>query len=272
MDYKELIEGIKHYGSTSEDIVRSGFNVDVEQIKENVIISPTWTPMYLSFNANVECLNESIGSAVRVYNIEFDNQEATYITTGVGAPIMADIVLQLGLTKCKRILLIGSVGAIDDKLNIGDILIPDYAISGDGVCRYLTGNFHDVFGQKAYPDESLLNDVYNISKKICGEDDIKFHRANLFTVTSLFAQFVYIEQLKKYGSRALDMEAAAAFCAAKTAGIPIAGIFQIFNNVVENKSMYSRITREEIDYRDQVRKLIFPKIILATLRKFNEIN
>lgn len=266
MDYNRLIEGIRAYGSTSEDIIKSALNIDMNQIRENVIISPSWTPLHLSFNANIECLNESIGSAIRIYNIQFDNQEATYIRTGIGAPATADIVLQLGLTNCKRVLVIGSVGAIDEQLNIGDILIPEYAMSGDGVCRYLTGDFHDMFGEKIYPDTKFSHEIYDIAKKICGEEDVKIHKANLFTVASSFSQFIYIDRLRKFEAQALDMESAAAFYAAKIAGISISGIFQVSDNIVENKSLYGGRTSEEMDYRRQVRKLIFPKIILSTLR------
>ncbi|WCM71504.1 hypothetical protein LZD60_11720 [Clostridium perfringens] len=31
----------------------------------------------------------------------------------------------------------GSVGALDEKINIGDIIVPTLSVCGDGVCRYL---------------------------------------------------------------------------------------------------------------------------------------
>lgn len=58
---------------------------------------------------------------------------------------------------------------LDQKINIGDIVIPDYSICGDGVSRYLKGGTlheNDPYGMKAYPDKNLTEKLNIISKEI----------------------------------------------------------------------------------------------------------
>ena len=67
----------------------------------------------------------------------------TYIKTGIGAPVLMDALLTLGVTACQRIIFIGSVGSLDDNIGIGDIVIPEYSVCGDGASRYIS---HDSLG------------------------------------------------------------------------------------------------------------------------------
>lgn len=73
----------------------------------------------------------------KVWNIHNGNIKITYIKTGIGAPVLMDSLLSLGVTACKRIIFIGSVGSLDENISIGDIVIPEYSVCGDGASRYI---------------------------------------------------------------------------------------------------------------------------------------
>ena len=80
----------------------------------------------------------------------------------MGASNVIDIVLAFGCTPCKNIIFIGSVGTLDTHIGIGDIVIPEYSICGDGVCRYLTNKKiteNDSFGKK-------ITRIKNFSKRL----------------------------------------------------------------------------------------------------------
>ena len=66
--------------------------------------------------------------------------DITYIKTGIGAPVFMDALLALGVTKCKNIIFVGSVGSLDEDIGIGDIVIPQYSICGDGASRYIASD------------------------------------------------------------------------------------------------------------------------------------
>ncbi|MFR0778025.1 MAG: hypothetical protein ACLSH8_00300 [Zhenhengia sp.] len=207
---------------------------------------------------------------MKVWDITTEENKITYIKTGIGAPVLMDVLLTLGVTKCRKVIFIGSVGSLDEKIGIGDIVIPEFSICGDGASRYIasdTLNNQDCWGESVYPDLNLLDEVKNITKNICEENNIKWHLGRNFSIDTIFAQFAHIDTILKLNCNVIEMETAAAFRAAKIANISIAAIFSVSDNAIINKSLVSGRTEEEIVYRKFVRKNIFPQIILKLFQQ-----
>lgn len=210
-------------------------------------------------------LSESEFSAIKVWNIHSEKGDITYIKTGIGAPVLMDVVLALGVTKCENIIFIGSVGSLDKDIGIGDIVIPEYSICGDGASRYvgcdkLTDS--DVFGTKVSPNKALFEQLCKHTHDMCLENDVKFHIGRAFSIDSIFAQYAHIDEILEMGSNVIEMETASAFRAAEIADIPMAAIFSVSDNTVINKGLISGRNAKEMEYRKFVRKELFPQIIL----------
>lgn len=152
-------------------------------------------------------------------------------------------------------------------IRIGDFVIPRYSISGDGVCRYLTTSSMviDRFGEKYYPDLVLGKKIISLSKRICALNRVNWHLAVNYSIDTIFAEFAYLEEITTMNCRVIEMETAAAFKAAKLWGIAIGAIFCVSGNVIMNKTLYFGRTQDDIIYKDEVRKKIFPEIIDALL-------
>ncbi|MGI6704902.1 MAG: phosphorylase [Clostridia bacterium] len=266
MDYQYLIDGIRRYGSTEEDICLHGLGVSTNQVNENIVIAPWWEPSALEKLGEAEYLSESPSSAVKVWNIRKKDLQFTYIKTGIGAPVLMDAVLSLGVTRCKRAVFIGSVGSLDEKIGIGDIVIPEYSICGDGASRYIATESlkNDIFGEKAYPDKDLFRILYNNTEQVCNINNVRFHTGRTFSIDTIFAQYSHIDEIIGMGCNVIEMETAAAFRAAKIAGISLAALFSVSDNTVTNKSLISGRTEEEMQYRRYTRRVVFPEIILNT--------
>ncbi len=268
MEYKILLDGLKRFGSNENDICKHGIGVYPESIHENVVIAPWWEPPTLADLGNTEYLSESEFSSIKVWNITNSDLEFTYIKTGIGAPVLMDVILSLGVTRCKNIIFIGSVGSLDENIKIGDIVIPQWSICGDGASRYISHNSlkdHDVFGEKSYPDKQLYSTVLDNTKQVCSENNVNFHIGKTFSIDTIFAQFAYIDEILSMGCNVIEMETAPAFRASALAGIAMAAIFSVSDNTVVNKSLVSGRTQQEKEYRSFTRKTVFPKIILKTL-------
>ena len=263
MDYEGLILGIKKYGATDEDICRHGIGVPPDKVNKNVIIAPWWEPAIFPEFIEADYLNASDHSAVKVWNIR--EADITYIKTGIGAPVLMDALLSLGVTNCKQIIFIGSVGALDRQIGIGDIVIPEYSVCGDGASRYIASRNlpDDIFAEKAYPDLLLYEKTKTITARICKASDVEWHVGRAFSIDTIFAQFAHIEHILDMGCNVIEMETAAAFRAAKLMGIPITAIFSVSDNTITNKSLVSGRTEEDMEYRKFVRREVFPKIILS---------
>jgi purine-nucleoside phosphorylase len=271
MEYNDLISGIKRFGAaTNEDLCLRVLGTAAKKIQEHVVITPGWGPEKVPGLGKAELISSSgtLFSSFKVWNIKNDDIEITYINTGFGAPVLMDALLSLGMSNCKNIIFISSVGALDSKIGIGDLVIPEYSICGDGASRYIASDQlgSDVFGEKAYPDMPLLKQLKMETENICKGNHVKWHMGKTFCTDTIFAQFAHMDQIIGMGCNTVDMETAVAFRAAKLMKKPLAALFSVSDNTTANKSLMSERPQDEIDHRKFVRGELLPKIILNLIK------
>ena len=262
LDYKDLVNAIERYGSSHEDICKMVLGVSREVVSESVIIAPWWEPkVYKGISQRAEFIGAHANA--RAWNLKQDDLTITYIKTGIGAPLVADVVLALGLCDCERILFVGSVGALDVGISIGDLVIPEYSVCGDGVSRYLKGERlakSDTFGEKSFPNKGLFEKLEQSVEAVCDRTGVKYHIGRVFSIDTIFAQFAHIGEILEMGCNVIEMETAAAFRAAELAGIPMAALFSVSDNTLARKSLMSGRTEKEMRYRKEVRRSVFPDV------------
>ncbi len=264
MTFEQLIAGVEKYGSGRDVICQSTIGVAPEQIGENVILAPWWEPDTLPSLGRAACLSASGRSPIKVWAIEDGGLTYTYIKTGIGAPVLADVVLALGVTDCKRIVFIGSVGALSPEIGIGEIVIPEHSVCGDGASRYIRSASlanGDIFGEKVYPDGAMLAKAKAATERVCAENNVRWHIGRNFSTDTVLAQFAHLDEIIGMGCNVIEMETAAAFAAAAVAGIALAAVFSVSDNSVLHKSLVSGRTESDQAYRQSVRRKLFPEII-----------
>ncbi len=262
MNYQDILDGIERYGSTTEDVCGLFLGMQAEAIHKNVILAPWWEPpIFPIFSENIEQVSEAC--SVKVWNMTIKNTPITYIKTGIGAPLITDVVLVLGLTRCEKIVFIGSVGALKETMSIGDIVIPEYAVNGTGVSRYLAGSplkQHDTFGEKAYPDTGLQTFLQEYAHTICAEQHVSYHVGKTFSIDTIFAQYMYVDEIKQMGCDSIEMETASVLKAAEFAKKKAVAILSVSDNTVTKKSLLSGRTEHDMMYRKRTRQAIFPQL------------
>lgn len=267
MIYESLLRGNKTFGSNPDDICLHVFKCEPEEINEYVVITPWWRPdIFPCFADKIDIAFD--GEHCNVWNIKMDGLNLTYIRTGLGAPLVGDIALALGCTPCKKAIFIGSAGALDTNMGIGDIVIPELSICGDGFCRYLTkGQLrdNDVFGKAMYPNAQLFEKIKVITDEICTKNNVKWHIGKNFSVDTIFAQFSHLDEIRALGCTTIEMETAAFFKATEICNIAAGAIFSVSDNSIKRKSLYSGRTEEEMQYREKVRANYIPQIVIKSL-------
>lgn len=262
--YDYLIAGNKKYGSNKEDICRSNFRCNPHEIRENVIIAPTWEEdIFKNHFDHIKQIAGPTGHGYNIYEFIIGDKKVTYIITGVGACNLMDAILALGCTPCKNILFIGSVGALDKSMNVGDIVVPEYSVCGVGADRYLTtytADQNDTYGKKYYPNRDFFTQVWKSTNKIIENSDVKVHIGKTFSVDTIFAQYAHLDEFIDMGCNTIEMETSTLFLASNIVGIKSAAIFVVSDNTVVNKSLYSGRTNEEQKKRRKVKKYLIPKI------------
>ncbi len=255
MNYNDLLESHLKYGTTKEDIV---LNRGYEKILENVVIAPWWShDIFAKLDFRVEQVSE------KVYNLYRDDISFSYIELkSIGAPVIMENTLPLGLTKCKNLVFLGSAGSLDENIKIGDIVIPTYSICGDGASRFLNKNLEDELFKKEYPTKEFTNKLISILEK----ENIKYHTEVNFSIDTVIAQFYHIDRILELGAKTIEMETANLFKCNDLLNINVTALFCISDNTVVNKSLYSGRTEEENEYRHKVRYEIIPKIVVELFK------
>ena len=256
MNYNDLLESHLKYGTNEEDIKTTiGYN----DILENVIIAPWWShEMFNNNNFKVEQISE------KTFNLYSDDISFSFIELKrVGAPAIMEYILSLGVTKCKNLIFLGSAGSLDENIKIGDIVIPEYSICGDGASRYLNKNLEDEFLKREYPSKDFTNKLINILK----EENIKYHNVPNYSIDSVFAQFYHLDKIIELGAKTIEMETALVFKCNQLLNINVTALFCISDNIVIKKSLYSGRTVEENEYRHKVRNEVIPGVVLKLFKK-----
>ncbi len=265
MEYSSFLTAMERYGSKREDICRHYLGVDPEQLHPTAILAPWWEPKSLPDLGQARLLTDPLASAqCKVWEITKGDQTFSYIKTGVGAPNFADAMLALGVTDCRRVLFVGSVGALDDKMEIGDLVLPSASVTGDGVSRYLCGtplSSKDPFGTLRYPHKALWEAANELASAACAEKKVGFHIAKAYSIDTVFAQFYHLEEILAMGCTAIDMESAVFFTCAQLMGLESCAFFIVSDNTLHKQSLVSGRTAETEARRRLVRKQLLPEIL-----------
>ena len=250
MKYEELIEYHNKYGTSKEDILRRH---NYENIHENVVIAPAWSiSTFSEFNYKVDKISD------KIYNLELDNAKFTFIeVNNMGAQSIMDYVLPLGVSNCKKLLFIGSAGALNENIKIGDLAIPEFSYLGTSSTRFLNDDLKDDFENKCYPNIEFNNEVMNSINAL----GFKCHLVKNYSVDTIFAQFAHIDHFESLDVDTIELETATLFKCAEFAKIKTTALFCISDNTITNKSLYSGRSSNDKEKKNNTRKRIIPRII-----------
>ena len=255
MVYKDILESHFKYGTTREDIIkRYGY----KDVLSDVVLVPWWSHEIFNDKAlRIEQVSD------KVFNVYGDDFSFSFIEIGqVGSSVVLDMVLALGVTKCKNILFIGSVGSLSNEIKIGDIVIPTGSICCDGASRYLNDNFEDEFFKIEYPSLEFTKRIVELVQS----KNIKYHHVLNCTVDSIFGQFVHIDEFLEKEALTIEMEVAALFKASRFTGINASAILVVSDSVLMNKSLFSGRSEEENEYRHYVKEEVIPEVVCQVFK------
>lgn len=245
------------YGFSNKELSEFVLGCSLEDVCSNVVIAPCWEPNSIELN-----VMERISQKGNVWNGEIEGIEFTYILSGVGAGINADIVSALGETKCNKLLFIGSAGAIRSDINVGDIVIPTCLVCGDGACRYLQKDIQkDVFGEKIFIKTTSNRKIALEAELLAKKNNIRcWSNMTTTSVESLFSQFDFLEIFREYDCGCVDMESTAVIKAAEKNGIDANVCFVISDNAIQGKSLIT-VGENDTLFRKNIRKKVMLEII-----------
>lgn len=271
MEYQTLLDGMGL--PENADLCANLFGLPREAIHDNVILSPGWEPSALAALGKAEPVSVAPLFGYKLWSIRNSDTKITWVRTGFGAPVVMDAALILGVSGCKRILFVSSVGMLQPGVQIGDLVLPEFSMNGDGASRYIASADlrRDILREKAYPDAVLLERLRESTRVVCTKRNVDWYMGWVFCTDTIFAQHPHLSAIQQMGCSALDMESAAAFRAAALTGIPTAALLSVSDNITDGKSlMFSGrgYSSTDAQYRRFVRSTVMPEIILRVFRSF----
>ncbi len=235
-----------------------------EKIQKKVILAPCWIPESVGI-MQIELISNS---PPLIWNGKLGNMSFTYIVAGIGAGVCSDVVMSLSDTICTELLFIGSAGAINERIHIGDILIPDSVVSADGMCRYLYDDVRiDRYGFEYIPNpiiQKYLKRAAETSLAIRPEIQINLHVGRAISVETIYSQFRHIDSFREMKCDCVDMESAAVLRSSECIGVKAGIVYCVSDNAVLKQSLVT-VSESETAFRKNVRLDLMPTIIEAFL-------
>ena len=212
-------------------------NCDETQIHPDVIVcgDPARVARIASLGTNPRHI--STNREFTVYETTFNNKQVTICSTGIGG-VSALIALE-ELVRCgvKRIVRVGSAGALQKNIGLGDVIVVEGAVRHDGASASYIENSYP-----AIADFDLTQRLYNTLQK----HGAKTHCGLVRSHDSFYTEFEddICTHWSKYGILGADMETGALLTLGRLRGIKVAAVLC---NVVE----YLANIEESIgDYKD----------------------
>lgn len=235
--FGDMVRSALSHGASVEALVEGALGVASEQVSRNVILAPTWSPEAVGLAQQSEVLATS-SNAVRCWRVGGGGSGITFIRTGIGAPMALDACLALGLTGAETVLFMGSVGGLDQELNIGDYVVPGGAYSAVGASRFLSSGLlkeNDPFGLRESFSKSLCDRAVRALQRAA--PGARVLGGPVLSVDTVWAQFGHIDELRATGCIGVDMELAAVAGAARVARLDLAAMLVVSDNLMQSKTL-----------------------------------
>lgn len=154
-----------------------------------------------------------------------DGAPLTIQSTGMGGPSAAIVISELSELGARRLLRVGTCGALDPALELGDLVIAAEAIAGDGASRALGA------GERIAASPGLLATLTALRGTASFRGETAVHAGPVVS-TDLFYDARGLEpHWQAAGALAIEMEAATLFALAARLGFE-AGALLVVSDVV----------------------------------------
>ncbi len=180
----------------------------------------------------MDVLTKKLKDAVRnfsfmEYAMYTGEYEGMKITTINGGRFSADTAITTEVVcnaKIKNIIRIGTCGALDEKMQIGDLLVVDSVIRGDGVTPYYVDeNFITT------PDKKLTDTLIEIAKGMGSQ----VYTGKVWTTDALLRETrEVVEAKRKEGAIAVDMVSSCLLTISQLYNVKAASILAVSDNVI----------------------------------------
>ncbi|MEF8773850.1 MAG: nucleoside phosphorylase [Halobacteriales archaeon] len=171
---------------------------------------------------DVEVLAEN--REYKVVNATYEGRRLTICSTGVGSPSAAIAVEELSRVGVETFLRVGTTGALQAGIEIGDMVVATGAAKEEGTTKR-----YEAVEYPAVPDYEALSEL--VAAAEANDEDV--HVGPVVTDDAFYSEHGYVDDWEAAGMVAIEMEAAAIFSLARRKGLSAGAICTVDGNLVE---------------------------------------
>jgi uridine phosphorylase len=161
----------------------------------------------------------------KIVNATYEGRDLTVCSTGIGAPSAAIATEELAAVGVERFVRVGTCGALQSHIDIGDMVVATGAAKDEGTSR----RYEDV-AVPAVPEYETLSALVAAAEA----NDETVQVGPVATDDAFYAETeAYVAAWEDAGLLAVEMEAAAIFSIARRKGLAAGAICTVDGNLVE---------------------------------------
>ena len=161
----------------------------------------------------------------KVVNATYGGRELTVCSTGIGSPSAAIAVEELAAVGVETFLRVGTTGALQSGIEVGDMVVATGAAKDEGTTRR-----YEAPTVPAVPDYGVLSALVDAAER----RQAPVHVGPIATDDAFYAETdAYVDEWEAAGLLCVEMEAAALFTLARRKGLAAGAICTVDGNLVE---------------------------------------
>ena len=160
----------------------------------------------------------------RVVNASYEGRELTLCSTGIGCPSAAIAIEELSAVGVETFVRVGTTGALQSSIEIGDMIIATGAAKDEGTTRR-----YEADTLPAVPDFAVVSELVAAADR----QGTNVHIGPIASDDAYYAETAeYVEAWESAGMLSVEMEAAAIFTLARRKGLAAGAICTVDGNLV----------------------------------------
>ncbi|MBF0216332.1 MAG: hypothetical protein HQL30_04980 [Candidatus Omnitrophica bacterium] len=209
-----------------EKLFKFAFGCAPEAFPAKVIITPVFPLKYFKGYYPADTLFK--GHLYSGFISGKGGDKIAVVHSGLGDRLLGDAVLMMSETSALELIFLGTCGGLKDT-KIGDIIVAESAVDGEGFSRYHREGFSvskliDCPGGLEKGDPGMVTRLYGVLSEKMG----RVRKGPIFTIGSLLAETpANLSEIAKKGYCGIEMELSAVYRASEVSRIKSAGILAV---------------------------------------------
>lgn len=165
------------------------------------------------------------------YTMHTGDFEGTKVTAMNGGRYSADTAITTEIlcnAKAACMIRLGSCGALDDEIKIGDLIVVDSALRGDGVTPY----YVDDENFQPTSDKTLTDELFEVANN----SGYKIHKGKAWSTDAILRETrEYVGKAVDQGAVAVDMVTAVFLTICQQYNVPATAILAVSDNIISGE-------------------------------------